>query len=461
MQYRRLLKPLAGTALLLNIGAAIWLGQAREPRAATRAPATGWCAERCTNVVSDWSLAGYQAIKAADGYQDPMAASRALAMMHLAMHDAVNAVEPRYRRYALTARPPSAAKADATVAAAVAAHDVLAALYPQPQAAGLLKNELEKTTFEAGIGPAIEAGIQLGKAAAAAVLAKRKDDGSGNREPYVPGTKPGQYRYTPPFDFAAAPHWRKVTPFALSSPAQFRSAPAPALPSEHYRRDFDEVKRVGSRAAGSARSSDETHYAAFWYEFSDIGWNRVARVVAGRVHQDLWDRARTFALLNMALADSYIAGWDSKYHYNFWRPVTAIQMADSDGNPHTSADSRFETLLPSPPVPDMPSTHSVLGMAAATVLAQSFGRDQIAFSFASPTALPENPLRSFRSFSEAALENAESRVKAGLHFRFAVVAGLEMGKKIGAHVNRHALPLEQASTTCAQTGAASGARACQ
>jgi hypothetical protein len=280
----------------------------------------------------------------------------------------------------------------------------------------------------------------VGKAAAAAVLAKRKADGSAVKETYVLRTEPGQYRYTPPFDFAAAPHWRQVTPFALTHAAQFRSVAAPPLTSEAYRKDFDEVKRVGGKIA-SARSQDETHYAAFWYEFSDIGWNRIARVVSGRKQQDLWDRARTFALLNMALADSYIAGWDSKYHYNAWRPVTAIHLAESDGNPHTAPDARFETLLPTPPVPDMPSTHSVLGMAAASVLAHAFG-DQVAFSFASPSALPGNPVRSFRSFSEAALENADSRVKAGLHFRYATTAGLEMGRRIGDHVTHHALPRE-------------------
>jgi len=141
----------------------------------------------------------------------------------------------------------------------------------------------------------------------------------------------------------------------------------------------------------------------------------------------------------MAMADAYIAGWDSKYHYDFWRPVTAIHLASQDGNPHTAPDASFETLLVTPPVPDMPSTHSALGMAAAVVLAEAFGRDHLPFTFASPSALPANPVRSFRSFSEAARENADSRVKAGLHFRFATDAGLELGRKIGQHANRHAL----------------------
>ena len=300
--------------------------------------------------------------------------------------------------------------------------------------------------FEAGIGPEIAAGAKLGKAAAAAVLAQRANDGSNGNETYVEGTLPGQYRFTPPFDFALMPHWRRVEPFALESASQFRTAPAPALTSEHYTRDFNEVKRVGGKAAGNARTQDETHYAAFWYEFSDIGWNRIARAASSRIKQDLWDRARTFALLNMAMADAYIAGWDSKYHHNFWRPVTAIHLAGQDGNPNTAPDAAFETLLLTPPVQDMPSTHSVLGMAAATVLAQAFGRDHVPFSFASPTAMPGNPVRSYRSFTEAARQNGDSRVKAGLHFRFAVDAGLQLGRQIGHHVSRHTLPRHHGAT---------------
>jgi hypothetical protein len=430
--------------------------RAEAPRVAGSAVAN-WCLESCDAVVSDWSLAAYQVIKAADGYQDPMAASRALAMMHVAMHDAVNAVQPRYRRYALVTRPTFAEQADAAVAAAVAAHDVLAALYPQAPAAERLRSELEKTLFEAGTGPAIGAGVKLGKAAAAAMLAKRARDGSTGKEEYAQRAEPGQYRFTPPFNFAAAPHWRRVTPFTLTGAAQFRTRPAPALTSEDYRRAFDEARRVGGKRS-TARTADESAYAAFWYEFSDAGWNRIARVVSAKVKQDLWDRARTFALLNMAMADSYIAGWDSKYHYNFWRPVTAIQQADKDGNPHTAADPSFETLLPTPPVPDMPSTHSALGMAAAVVLAQSFGRDDVKFTFASPTALPESPVRSFQSFSQAALENADSRVKAGLHFRFATTAGLEMGRQIGEQAMRSALTRQAPAAAGSSALASSKAR---
>ena len=231
------------------------------------------------------------------------------------------------------------------------------------------------------------------------------------------------------------PHWRSVRPFALGSPAQFRVSPPPALASKEYARAFEEVKRKGARTS-DARTRDESHYAAFWYELSDIGWNRIARVVWREHPQDLWTTARTFALLNAALADSYIAGWDSKMHYNFWRPISGIRLAADDGNRATTPDTTWAPFLTTPPVQDYPSTHSVLGAAGAVVLAHAFGRDDIPFTFTSLSADSANPVRSFRGFSEAARENAESRVMAGIHFRFAIEVGLALGQDIGRYTVR-------------------------
>jgi hypothetical protein len=225
----------------------------------------------------------------------------------------------------------------------------------------------------------------------------------------------------------------------MRAPEQFRVAAPPALASTAYVVDFNEVKATGSKAANAKRSIDQTQYAAYWYEFSDSGWNRIARAVARDKAQDLWQRARTFALLNAVMADAYIAGWDSKMHHNFWRPVTAIQLATSDGNPATNADVNWEPMLPTPPVQDHPSTHSALGAAAAVALAHAFGGDRVAFTMASPSALPEAPERTFTSFRAAAKENADSRVRAGLHFRFATTAGLQLGEQIGRQAVRDML----------------------
>lgn len=397
--------------------------------AQSAAPPKAWCAERCDQIVIDWNLQTHQVIQAVDGYRDPMAASRILAMVHLAMHDAVNAAQPRYRAYAY--RPdagPSHAGADAPVAAAVAAHDVLATLYPAQQS--LLRATLDATLLDAGVGPAVERGRQLGAAAAAAMLARRANDGSRAEESYQPGSRPGDYQFVPGFDFVAAPHWRAVTPFTMRTPDQFRVAPPPALTSTRYAVDFDEVKATGSTASDAQRSAEQSQYAAYWYEFSDIGWNRIARSVARDKPQDLWQRARSFALLNAAMADAYIAGWDSKMHYDLWRPVTAIREAAHDDNPATVPDPAWTPLLTTPPVQDHPSTHSALGAAAAVVLAHAFGSDEVPFTMASTSALPEAPARSFTSFSAAARENADSRVRAGLHFRFATSAGLQLGTQI-------------------------------
>lgn len=410
------------------------LGTIATPAFAAPTPGSAWCADRCDQIVIDWNLHTHQVLKAHDGYADPMAASRVLAMVHLAMHDAVNAAQPRYRAhtYAPGAGDRTApAGADAAVAAAVAAHDVLAGLFPKHK--DLARVALEATLLDAGTGAGVEQGRRLGAAAAAAMLAARADDGSRADEAYTPGTRPGEWQFTPGFDFIAAPHWRAVRPFTLRSPAQFRVEPPPALASEAYAAAFNEVKASGGKDAGAARSAEQTQYAAYWYEFSDSGWNRIARVVARDKPQDLWQRARTFALLNAVMADGYIAGWDSKMHHNFWRPVTAIRQAERDGNPATVADPGWTPFLPTPPIQDHPSTHSVLGAAAAVVLAGTFGSDRVRFTMASPTALPEAPARTFTSFTAAAAENADSRVRAGLHFRFAATAGLRLGEQIGRH----------------------------
>jgi hypothetical protein len=416
------------TLLALALATLTATSQAAMSPAATAAKT--WCADRCDQIVIDWNLQTHQVIKAADGYADPMAASRVLAMVHLAMHDAVNATQPRYRAYVY--QPKAEAKrtdADAAVAAAVAAHDLLAALYPKQK--DLVRAALDATLLDAGNGAAVEHGKKLGAAAAAAMLAKRADDGSQADEAYQPGTRPGDYQFTPGFSLIAAPHWRAVTPFSMRAPNQLRVAPPPALTSAQYAAAFNEVKATGSKAVDAKRNPGQTQYAAYWYEFSDIGWNRIARTVARDRRQDLWQRARTFALLNAVMADAYIAGWDSKMHYNLWRPVTAIQQAAHDGNSATTADAAWAPLLTTPPIQDHPSTHSALGAAAALVLAHAFGSDRVSFTMASPSALPEAPARSFTSFSAAARENADSRVRAGLHFRFATTAGLQLGEQIG------------------------------
>lgn len=384
-------------------------------------------------VVLQWNEIAF---KAFDGpvYQHSLMASRINAMMHLAMHDAINAVHPVYQTYAFTGIDKNA---DVIAAAVSAAHAVLVNEIPGK------KNYLDsalQVNLEAIKNPeAKEKGITLGKQAAHAILALRANDGA-SADPVgliPPSEVPGVYNVVPPFNFIFAPFWENVKPFGLQTKSQFRSVPPPSLTSQTYSADFIEVKEKG-KLNSTTRTADETAYSKFWYEFSEAGWNRVARVAATNKKLNLFEAARLFALVDMALADAYIAGWDSKLHYNFWRPYTAVRAAANDGNDATGADVTWEPSEITPPIQDYPSTHSALGNAGAAVLAKLLG-DNSSFSMTSFTALPQGSTRSFTSFSHAANENASSRVMAGIHFRFSCNAGQAMGTMIGNWLVDHYL----------------------
>lgn len=384
-------------------------------------------------VVLQWNEIAF---KAFDGpvYQHSLMASRINAMMHLAMHDAINAVYPVYQTYAFTGIDK---KADVIAAAVSAAHAVL--VHEIPAKKNFLDSALN-VNLEAIKNPeAKEKGIALGKLAAQAILALRATDGAG-ADPVgliQPSEVPGVYNVVPPFNFIFAPFWENVKPFGLQTKNQFRSVAPPALNSQAYTAGFLEVKERG-KLNSTTRTADESAYSKFWYEFSEAGWNRVARVAATSKKLNLFEAARLFALVDMALADAYIAGWDAKLYYNFWRPYTAIRAAANDGNDATPADLTWEPLEVTPPIQDYPSTHSALGNAGAAVLAKLLG-DNSPFSMTSFTAVPQGSTRSFTSFSQAANENASSRVMAGIHFRFSCVAGQEMGTKIGNWLADHYL----------------------
>lgn len=385
--------------------------------------------------ILDWSTIAYERLVAHDGYQHSLFAVRVIAMMHLAQHDALQAIAPAFASYALSAAAEPSADAHAAVVAA--AHAVLVAELPAQRE--VLDAELAKALASLPAGTDRERGRALGERAAAAVVALRAGDGADTPAvgDYTPKATAGSYQFVDPYPFAFAPGWRQLRPFALERPEQFRVAPPPALGSAKYTRGFLDVRAVGSKDS-STRTADETASGKFWYEMSDIGWNRIARVVAAQRHLGLQSTARLFALLNMAMSDAYVAGWDAKYHYDFWRPTTAIRAAAADGNPATVADTQWTSLESVPPVQDYPSTHSALGNAAAEVLAAVFG-NRTAFAFTSTSALDPTVPRHFASFRQAADENARSRVVAGLHFAFSCDAGQGLGRKIGNWTVRHHL----------------------
>ena len=372
-------------------------------------------------------------------YQHSLMASRINTMMHLAMHDALNGIEEKYERYAFKGNDK---KADPIAAASAAAHAILLQEIPGRQ--GFLDSALATALNYIQDENSRLRGIELGKNAALAILDKRLNDNSSGKELLVPvpsSTDAGVYQATPPFNIFFAPHWEHVKLFSLENKSQFRVPPQPALNSAVYQKDFEEVKQAGSKNSAT-RSPDQTSYSKFWYEFSESGWNRITREVVKAKDMNMLDAARLFALVDMALADAYIAGWDSKIYYNFWRPYTAIRNAASDGNDATTVDPQWEPSMPTPPVPDYPSTHSALGNAASTVLATILG-NQMSFSFTSPTGDPGTNTRAFQSFSQASDENADSRVRAGIHFRFSCEAGQTLGNKIGKWTVENHLKLLQ------------------
>lgn len=415
------------------------------------APSAGAHPAVRSDAVSTWNAnAGDAALAACLApTNNPLHESRMYAAMHVAVHDALNAIERHSRPYAFATRQPlPAASPDAAVAAA--ARGVLVPLLEQLPApfsdcapASIAGVEADYAAALAAIpdGRAEDQGVQLGRAAAALILALRTGDGADTPlfdTAFPQGTTPGAYRFTPGFSFAFAPGWANVTPFVLRDGSQFRAAPPYEVTTRRYAADFAEVKRLGGDGVTtpSDRTPEQTEIARFWVESSPLQWNRIARNVSAKL--DPWAQARLFGLLNMALADGYVGSFETKYLYRYWRPVTAIREADTDGNPNTSADPTWTPLVPTPPIPDHDSAHSVEGGAAAEVLRRFFGKDHIGFRTCSltlpsgSTCADASPVtRRYRSFSEAADENGLSRILVGFHFRNAVEEGIEHGRRIG------------------------------
>ena len=356
---------------------------------------------------------------------------RALAMMHLAMHDALNSIRPVYERYAYAG---PRAIAHPIAAAAQAAHDVLISQYPNQHA----RVAAELSTWIGALpdGPLTSRGRRLGQAAAAAILAKRVNDGwdfDGTYE-FVQG--PGRYQTTPPWNgFVAQPGFRLAKPFVSASSRQL--SPPPPLKSTAYARAFQEVKDYGA-AHSTVRTADQTAYAIWWMEFAESSVNRVGRQLATVLRPDLWTAARLFAHVGVALYDTYVAVWNGKYEFNHWRPYTAVRAADRDENPRTTPDASWEPLRPTPPHPEYPSAHAAGCAASFSILARGFSRD-LAFTMETATAPPGMPTRAFASFDAAAQECADSRVRLGWHFRYATEAGLDLGRRIAGDVLRHSL----------------------
>jgi len=285
----------------------------------------------------------------------------------------------------------------------------------------------------------IEDGIQAGEAAAAAIIQRRTGDGSDTpHRPYTLAAGPGVYQRTPPaFADPQWAGWANVVPFALNSGSQFRSDPSEIfdLTSEAYTRDYNEVKRVGAAnaEANGDRTPDQSAIARFW-PGGGANWNAVTRVIVAGRGLDSWEHARLFALVNIALSDSSVSVFDTKYTYNFWRPVTAIRAGETDGNATTVGDPSWSPLLVTPLYPDYTCGLTTNTGAAVEVLRRYFDTDAIHYTFTAAGST-----RNYDSLSQAAAESVDARVFAGIHFRTGCVQGVRQGEHVGRFAIQHFL----------------------
>jgi len=409
--------------------------------------------------VLDWNEMLFRA--ALIGATSPLNTSRVAAIVQSAVFDAVNGIDRRYTPVHVPPAGPAGASREA--AAAKAAYTALVQLYPAQKA--VLDARLAVSLAELGTRQspaAIDGGAAWGETVANAILAWRNTDGfTPAPPPFLGGTGVGVWRPTPPgFASGAGPQYAYMTPWVIAAPGQFRPAGPPALTSARYAADFNETKTFGN-ARSMVRTADQTQFAWFWAaSTASFMWNSVARsLIVGRNEErgdrddgrgDPGDRggdrsgrgtstlanARLLALVNLAMADAAIGCWEAKYMYVFWRPVTAIPLAATDGNPATVEDATWTPLFATPAHPEYPSGHSCVSGAAAAVLADQFGERT---RFSVDNDLMPGVVRSFRTFSAALEEVKNARIYAGIHFRSATDDGQVLGVNVANYVLEHAL----------------------
>lgn len=360
---------------------------------------------------------------------------RVTAIVQAAVFDALNGIDRHYTPiYVPAAAAPGTSKRAAAVQAAYA---TLVKLYPNQKA----KFDQQRAASLAAItdtNDAVQQGLLWGQNVADQVWGWRSQDGfSDAPPPYLGGTQPGQWRPTPPaMAPGLAPQLATSTPWVIRSPSQFRLAGPPAMTSDQYTADFNEVSRMG-RSTNSGRTADQTLFANFWQVGNPPDyWDPVVTSLAAQHHFSMSQTARLLALVNLAMADAQVGCWDAKYTYSFWRPITAIQMGDTDGNDATAPDSAWSPLIVTPPFPEYPSAHSCVSGAAGRILSQTFGEES---SFNVVSIATPGVTRTFHSFSAALEEVKNARVFGGIHFRTACVDGTALGIAVSDYVMSHAL----------------------
>jgi hypothetical protein len=381
-----------------------------------------------TNAVVAWDLHAKTAIWDY-AQQLPWEQGRSFAMVNGAVYDAVNAIAGTpYQPYLGAPRTTGRESTDAAVA--TAAYRVLDHLFPAQ--ADRLREQYDQALARIPDGHAKRGGVAVGDRTAATMIAARLHDGSYGDQQWVVGTAPGQWRPTPPA-FASGGAWLPfVKPFLVPSAAMFRTAGPPALTSAAYARDVNEVKLLGA-AASTARTPDQTEAAQWWHDRRVVEWE-IKRQLATTQRLSTLRTARLFAMADLTTADTQIACFDDKRAWSFWRPITAIHLADTDGNPATTADPQWTSLLVAPPFPDLPSGHACGTTARMATYQTFFGRDRIAYSAYSEVT---GTRRHYGSFSQGIEELMSARVWGGIHFRTASVRGDQLGRAVSDYVTAH------------------------
>jgi hypothetical protein len=393
------------------------------------------------DVVTDWNLITQTVIGNGAATRPTPTGILDFAMVHIAMHDAIQAFQQRFESYNV---PITGASGSPVAAAAKAARDVLVNRFPA-QAASI------EATYQAylsanGLLPT-DAGVQVGQQAATNIINRRANDGSfpPNPEVFIGGTAPGEWRPTPPaFAPMSAPWFGAVVPFALKDSAGLLPEPPPPhLGSGAYANAYNEVKALGARF-NSSRTPEQTDIAYFYSDNFFNQMNRAVRAIAVAHLIDIGDSARLFALANIAAADALMSAWTNKRYYFFWRPSTAILEGDNDGNPRTAGDPDWLPLINDPPYPDYTSGANSITNAFMRTLALFFGDDAFTFSVTSTAALAVQKTRTYAFFSDVAADVVEARIYLGIHFRFADTVARRQGKQAAEWTFSHFLrPLHE------------------
>ena len=361
---------------------------------------------------------------------------RALAMCHLAAHDIINLNLQEYQQYHFSETPPKSLQINTALIAAV--DRILNMAFPSRQ--DTLKFFTSMWLSNYASGSLDSASWNFGQQVADAYISLRKDDGHRRQGNYTPMTKPGDYQYTPGFDYVWKPDFSVARPFALERIDQFRAPPPPDFENCSYAAAYLEVQAYGSRQS-KLRTEEQTHIGHWWAEFGEHSWNRIGRILASSMNMDANSTNRMFALINMNLYDFYLVTFESKYHYDTWRPITAIHHGLTDVE-WAQADTTWVPEMTTPPWPEYPSAHAGVGGAGAVIMEHAFGSEDLPFNMISETAPEKNPNRSYRNIYQAARDCANSRVWNGYHFRFATEAGLKQGMEVARHtISKVLLPI--------------------